>query len=55
MKKDMLCRRWEEWGGILPMLPTFVPRHSPRPGCRLKLHPEDYYPYGIHRGAITER
>ena len=55
MKKDMLCRLWEEWGGILPMLPTFVPRHSPRPGCRLKLHPEDYYPYGIHRGAITER
>ena len=26
-----------------------------QPGCRLKLHPDDLYAYGLHRGGIDER
>ena len=42
-------------GGILRLLPTFVPRRFSKPGRRLKLHPDDYYALGTSRGAIKER
>ena len=45
----------QEGGGILRLAPAWVPRSFCRPGRRLKLHPDDYYAYGLTRGAIDER
>ncbi len=41
--------------GILHLAPNWVPRSFCIPGRRLKLHPDDYYAYGAHRGGIDER
>ena len=41
--------------GVLKMLPSFVARTTFFPGKRLKIHPNDYYAYGVERGALTER
>lgn len=41
--------------GILRLAPTWVPRSFLQPGRRLKLHPQDYYALGMHRGGIDER
>ncbi|SFI45873.1 cupin domain-containing protein [Planctomicrobium piriforme] len=41
--------------GILRLTPTWVPRSFLQPGRRLKLHPADYYAFGMHRGGIDER
>lgn len=41
--------------GILRLAPTWVPRSFLQPGRRLKLHPQDYYALGKHRGGIDER
>ena len=41
--------------GILRLSPTWVPRSFLQPGKRIKLHPEDYYAFGKHRGGIDER
>jgi hypothetical protein len=45
----------EESGGLLRLAPCWVPRSFVQPGCRLKLHPDDLYAYGLHRGGIDER
>lgn len=45
----------EEGEGILRLSPTWVPRSFLQPGRRLKLHPDDYYAFGKHRGGIDER
>ena len=45
----------EKGGGILRMVPNWVPRLFSQPGRRLRLHPDDYYCFGLNRGAITER
>ncbi len=45
----------EEGAGILRLAPTWVPRSFMIPGRRLKLHPDDIYAYGAHRGGINER
>lgn len=42
-------------GGLLRLTPTWVPRSFLHPGRRLKLHPDDLYAYGAHRGGIDER
>lgn len=42
-------------GGILRLTPTWVPRSFLHPGRRIKLHPDDWYAYGAHRGGIDER
>jgi len=42
-------------GGLLRLAPAWVPRSFLQPGLRLKLHPEDTYAYGAHRGGIDER
>ena len=42
-------------GGIFRLSPTWVPRSFLQPGKRLKLHPNDYYAMGTHRGGIDER
>ncbi|MGM0402049.1 MAG: hypothetical protein ACQEQT_12225, partial [Chloroflexota bacterium] len=41
--------------GVLRLAPTWVPRDFCIPGRRLKLHPDDYYAMGAHRGGIDER
>ncbi len=41
--------------GILRLAPNWVPRSFLMPGRRLKLHPNDYYALGTHRGGIDER
>ena len=45
----------QEGSGILRLAPTWVPRSFMIPGRRLKLHPDDLYAYGAHRGGINER
>ena len=41
--------------GVLRLAPNWVPRDFCIPGRRIKLHPDDYYAYGAHRGGIDER
>jgi hypothetical protein len=41
--------------GILRLEPCWVPRSFMIPGRRLRLHPDDLYAYGGHRGGINER
>ena len=41
--------------GILRLAPCWVPRSFLQPGRRIKLHPDDIYAYGLHRGGIDER
>ncbi len=41
--------------GVLRLAPCWVPRSFLMPGGRLKLHPDDLYAYGAHRGGIDER
>jgi len=41
--------------GILRLAPCWVPRSFLVPGGRLKLHPDDLYALGAHRGGIDER
>lgn len=41
--------------GILKLEPSWVPRSFMIPGRRLKLHPDDLYAFGGHRGGINER
>jgi len=45
----------EKGGGILRLEPCWVPRSFMLPGRRLRLHPDDYYAFGGHRGGINER
>ncbi|MGI6375750.1 MAG: hypothetical protein ACOX3S_07045 [Anaerolineae bacterium] len=46
---------FEQGQGVLRLAPTWVPRSFCTPGRRLKLHPDDYYAFGAHRGGIDER
>ena len=41
--------------GIVRLAPTWVPRAFCTPGRRIKLHPDDYFPFGPGRGGIDER
>jgi hypothetical protein len=45
----------EEGRGVFRLAPAWVPRSFCRPGRRLKLHPDDYYVFGLERGGIDER
>lgn len=42
-------------GGVFRLFPAFVPRRFGKAGHRLKLHPDDYFAFGMARGSITER
>jgi hypothetical protein len=44
-----------EGGGVLRLEPCWVPRSFMHPGRRLRLHPDDLYALGGHRGGINER
>ncbi len=55
-KKELLVKKAMERGqGVFRLLPNWVPRVFCIPGKRLKLHPDDYYSFGAHRGGIDER
>jgi len=41
--------------GVLRLFPAWVPRAFCVPGKRMKLHPDDTYAFGAHRGGIDER
>src|ERR1041385_7778696 len=41
--------------GLLRLDPSWVPRSFMHPGRRLRLHPDDLYAFGAHRGGINER
>jgi hypothetical protein len=45
----------EKTGGLLRLLPCWVPRSFLQPGKRLKLDPRDLYAFGLNRGGIDER
>ncbi len=45
----------EEGKGVYRLAPTWVPRSFCRPGKRIKLHPDDYYVFGLERGGVDER
>ena len=51
----VLEKAMDAGGGILRLTPTWVPRSFLHPGKRIKLHPDDWYAYGAHRGGIDER
>jgi hypothetical protein len=50
-----LDRALEAGKGLLRLSPTWVPRSFLHPGKRVRLHPDDYYAYGLDRGGIDER
>jgi hypothetical protein len=52
---SLIEKTLEEGGGIFRLNPVFVPRPNGKAGRRLKLHPDDYYAYGLIRGSIKER
>ncbi len=45
----------DQGNGILQLAPAWVPRVYCIPGRRIRLHPDDYYAFGSHRGGIDER
>src|SRR5215468_11500582 len=45
----------DQSGGILRLEPAWVPRSFMHPGRRLRLHSDDLYACGAHRGGINER
>ena len=51
----LLDRAMDAGDGLLRLTPTWVPRSFLHPGKRIKLHPQDWYAYGAHRGGIDER
>lgn len=53
--KDKIEKLFQDNKGILQLTPTWVPRSFNEPGRRLRLHPDDYYAYGMNRGGICER
>jgi len=55
MKKQLLETALNKGKGIFRLCPNWVPRSFCIPGRRLKLHPDDYYAFGAHRGGIDER
>lgn len=53
--KKIIHETFKKGDGILRLFPSFVPRRFGKAGHRLKLHPDDYFAFGIERGSITER
>lgn len=53
--KDFTKKALDTYNGLLPLAPAWVPRSFCIPGKRLKLHPDDLYTLGTHRGGIDER
>ena len=52
---DVIRKTFEKGEGVFRLFPAFVPRRFGKAGHRLKLHPDDYFAFGMARGSITER
>ena len=48
-------RALESGHGVVRLAPAWVPRAFCTPGRRIRLHPDDYYPFGLDRGGVDER
>jgi hypothetical protein len=48
-------RALDSGGGVVRLAPAWVPREFCTPGRRIRLHPDDYYPFGPQRGGVDER
>lgn len=56
MNIEAVCKEaLQAGGGALRLAPNWVPRSFLHPGGRIKLHPNDLYALGTHRGGIDER
>lgn len=55
MTNALIQQALEQGKGIVRLMPTWVPRSFCVPGRRLRLHPNDLYALGAHRGGIDER
>lgn len=53
--EGIIRETFEKNGGIFRLFPAFVPRRFGKAGHRLKLHPDDYFAFGMERGSVTER
>jgi hypothetical protein len=53
--RSIVAAELSRTNGLLRLAPAWVPRSFLQPGLRLKLHPDDTYAYGAHRGGIDER
>lgn len=53
--KNLTTQALEQGEGVVRLMPTWVPRSFCVPGRRLRLHPNDLYALGAHRGGIDER
>ena len=54
-KTGLIHQAIEQGGGVVRLMPTWVPRSFCVPGRRLRLHPNDLYALGAARGGIDER
>ena len=55
METQKIRSIFEKGKGVLKLAPTWVPRSFNEPGKRLRLHPDDYFAFGMDRGGICER
>lgn len=54
-KASGMERALEAGAGIVRLAPAWVPRAFCTPGRRIRLHPDDYFPFEQNRGGIDER
>jgi hypothetical protein len=52
---ELVKKALDMGNGVFRLCPNWVPREFCVPGRRLKLHPDDYFSFGAHRGGISER
>jgi hypothetical protein len=50
-----MARALDAGAGIVRLAPNWVPRAFCTPGRRIRLHPDDYFPFQQTRGGIDER
>ena len=53
--KDLIENTLKKGEGVFRLNPNFIPRPFGVEGRRLRLHPDDYFAYGLARGSIKER
>lgn len=55
MKTSLLQAHFEKTQGVLRLIPAFFPMNFNQAGGRLRLHPDDWFPYGTKAGSVKER
>lgn len=53
--EQAMDRALDAGSGIVRLAPAWVPRAFCTPGRRIRLHPDDYFPFPQDRGGIDER